>query len=855
LTLVAAPAGYGKTTLLSEWRAQMRANHPVAWLSLDEGDNNLLRFLLYLTAAFDSVQPDLLLNTSLLYQSPQLPPIETICTTLLNEISSFDGDIVLVLDDYHVISNPEIQVVLTFLLDHQLPDLHLVILTRADPALPLARLRARGQLTEIRAADLRFTLEEATAFLNEMMGLKLTPQEVSTLEARTEGWIAGLQLAALSMQGRADTNGFITAFSGSHQYIVDYLAEEVLTRQPESVRDFLLKTSILERLTGPLCEALTGVAGGQHTLEMLAASNLFLIPLDDERRWFRYHHLFADLLHSRLRSTAPEQLSQLHLRASAWFDQQKIPNESIEHALSAHAYEEARGLMSSHFPSWWQTENRGRILEWFKRFPDEFWRTEPWLCVVYAWMVWSQGKLSETEACLDCAQTALDALKASENFPTGDLKYEGLQAEILAFRAVITTQKNDPDQVIELADQALAAAPTGTPVISANALLAQQVAYRQKGQMNKAIESCFRALPLSRAADDVSTRVSVLHSLGVGLMIQGKLGQVIHAYKEGLRFAEAQGEIEEPGYDLIYFKLADVAYVRNELDQVEAMLREGFKRSQKNPSLWPHFYGKMLQIQLALARGDHRSAHRLQAEIEQLLEKIHGVYFEADLAAFVTMSKVLIGNLEGVRDWAQACQDCIQQPLDCTRLEPALQLAYVWEALDELDTAIQLAEQLETITSETGCQHLQLYAIIPQIKVWAKKGDLPKAQNCLSRALLLAQSEGYIRVFVDQGAILQEQLKIARKSPQNEASTAFIVHLLSAFGPETTQPDPMMDLLSQRELEVLGLIAAGHSNKEIGAKLFIAIGTVKRHTVNIFTKLDVKNRTEAVARARELGLI
>ncbi len=862
LTLLSAPAGYGKSTLMAEWRATPENQMPAAWVSLDAGDNNLITFLRYVAAALDTLEGGLTAHTRLLLQSEQPLPATSLLTALVNDVDRYPADFVLALDDCHVITDEVIFMGLDFLVQNAPPKMHLVLLSRSDPELPLARLRARGQLVEIRAEHFRFTREEAAQFLVQVMGLELTPTQVAALEKRSEGWIVGLHMAALSMQGRSreELAVFVDEFTGSHRYIMDYLVGDVLVSQTAVVRDFLLKTSILERLSAWLCEAITGQGNSQEILHKLEGANLFLVPLDDERDWYRYHHLFADVLQNRLRVEMPDQVNNLHRRAAESLVENGLFFEAIEHAYITQDYDFIRDLCRQSHAFLMRTEHRAAVNRLFERFPREYLHTEPWLCVLYAWVVWGEGKMQQAEDLLTCARMAYESLRGDGRLPVGDVEYEGLPAEILAFEALIHTQKGDPARVLELADQALGVTPAEAPVISAIALQAQQVAYRQKGEMERAIESSYQALPLSRDADNIGIRVSVLHSLGVGLMIQGKLTQLIQVYEEGLQYAKSRGEIEHPRYDLIYFKMADVAYVRNQLDQAEGWLMEGFRRSQRNTYLWSRFYGMTLQMQVMLAKGEQDRARNLMVEGDELLAKIRGAYFEAELVATVMMMRVLIGKLDGVQAWAESCQHVLKEPLDYMQLEPGLQLAYTWEALGEGERAIQLAEQIEKITARVGCKHLQLYALRPQILAWAKKGNLAKAQECLSRALALAKEEGYIRVFIDGGEIMREQVVLAGRSPQNDGDSDMIRRLLAVFGAAGTMPpaparQPLISPLSKRELEVLGLIAAGYTNKEIASACVIAIGTVKRHTVNIFTKLDVRNRTEAVVKGRELGLL
>ena len=406
LILISAPAGFGKTTLVSEWVAG--CDRPVAWLSLDEGDNDPTRFLTYLVAALQTIAPNIGVGVLGALQSPQPPPTEAILTALLNEITAIPDNFVLVLDDYHVLDAKPIDHALTFLSSICHHSMHLVIATREDPQLPLARLRARGQLTELRAADLRFTASEAAEFLNQVMGLGLSAADIAALEDRTEGWIAGLQLAALSLQGRQDVPGFIRAFAGDHRYIVDYLVEEVLQRQPEPVRSFLLQTSILDRLHGPLCDAVTGQEEGNARLEALERGNFFVVPLDDKRHWYRYHHLFAEVLSAHLMAEQPDQVATLHRRASEWYEQNGLAADAIRHALAAEDFERAADLIELAVPAMRRSRQEATVLGWLKALPDELVHCRPVLSVGYAWALLAVGELEAVEARLRDAERWLD---------------------------------------------------------------------------------------------------------------------------------------------------------------------------------------------------------------------------------------------------------------------------------------------------------------------------------------------------------------------------------------------------------------------------------------------------------------
>ena len=464
LTLVSAPAGFGKTTLLAEWLAATPSNERTAgWVSLDRSDNDPAFFWAYFITALQKIQPGVGERARSLLHSPQPPPIESVLTTLINEINAIEEDFALILDDFHVIDALPAHDGIAFLLDHLPPHMHLVIASRADPLLPLARLRARGEATELRAADLRFTPGEVAAFLNEAMGLKLSSQDVAALETRTEGWIAGLQLAALSMQGREDVAGFVAAFTGDDRYIVDYLVEEVLQRQPERVRSFLLQTCILDRLCGPLCDAVTGQERGKSMLEALERGNLFVIPLDDRRQWYRYHHLFADVLHAHSTERQPD-LPVRHRRASEWYEQNGLPSDAVRHALAADDFERAAALVELAGPSMRMSRQEATLLGWVKALPDELIRARPVLCVVSAWALLDGREPEAAEARLRDAESWLDTaadIKERPEAPSAEMvvvderQFRSLPASIANARAYRAQALGDLPGTVTYARQAL----------------------------------------------------------------------------------------------------------------------------------------------------------------------------------------------------------------------------------------------------------------------------------------------------------------------------------------------------------------------------------------------------------------
>jgi LuxR family maltose regulon positive regulatory protein len=583
LTLVSAPAGFGKTTLVSEWVQAMGGATPpiaIAWLSLDESDNDPTRFLVYFVAALqtlalrcppsmsrgevEGIEANIGKGALSALQSSQPPPTEDILTVLINEITAIPDRIVLVLDDYHLIGAQPIHDALTFLLRHLPPRMHLVIAAREDPLLPLARLRARGQLTELRATDLRFTSSEAAEFLNQAMSLDLSEKDIVALETRTEGWIAGLQLAAISMQGHKDTSSFINSFTGSHRFVLDYLIEEVLEQQSESVQTFLRQTAVLNRLTGPLCDAVrfgyaetpsssegtavTKQENGQAVLEALEAANLFIVPLDEERRWYRYHHLFADLLRQRLSQTQPEQVPTLHRRASEWFEQNGFADEAIEHALRADDFDHAADMIEKHVDAIWGFGQHAILQRWVAELPDALVFSKPQLCIFHAWYLWVNGQLDAAERTLQAAEQAIDssADRATETDPQEQVSITNsdrakLQGRAAAVRAFIGSFRGDVPGIIQHARQALLYLPQQDLTWRTLAAIVLGDAHLFKGDMTEAYRARLEALGTSKAAGDVYLNMIVNQKLLVVLRQQGQLQRTAEVCQQQMQFANESG--------------------------------------------------------------------------------------------------------------------------------------------------------------------------------------------------------------------------------------------------------------------------------------------------------------------------
>ena len=587
LMLVSAPAGFGKTTLLAEWLAAGSAaaagGRLVAWLSLDRADNDPASFWAYVVAALRTVAPGVGEGALALLRAPQRPAIETVLTVLLNDLGALPAEIVLVLDDYHVIDAPEVRDGMVFLLDHLPPGVHVVIASRADPVLPLARLRARGELAEIRAAELRFTPEEAAAYLNGVMGLQLTAGDVAALEARTEGWIAALQLAALSMQGRDDVAGFIAGFAGDDRYVVDYLAEEVLARQPGRVQDFLLRTSVLGRLSGPLCDAVTGQGGGKAMLEALDRGNLFLVPLDDRRRWYRYHHLFADVLQARLLDEQPGQVPGLHRRASVWYEQNGELSEAIGHALAAADFERAAGLVELAIPAMRRTRQETTVRGWLEALPDEVIRVRPVLSVNLAGALLTSGELQGIEGRLRDAERWLEPMTGDREEPqvppaemvvTDSEEYRRLPGTIEMYRAGLALARNDLPGTVRHAQRALELAPDDDHLCRASAAALLGLVYWGSGDLetgHRAYSACVAGL---RRAGFIADILGCSIALADIRITQGRLGEALRTYEQALQLGPEQGGSVLRGTADMFVGMSEIPCERDDLPTaIQLLLR------------------------------------------------------------------------------------------------------------------------------------------------------------------------------------------------------------------------------------------------------------------------------------------
>ena len=839
LTLISASAGFGKTTLVSEWITTCRK--PVAWLSLDEGDSDLVRFISYLIVALQAIKAGIGEGLLAAIQSHQPPSSETILTSLLNEISSISENFLLVFDDYHSIDSQPVDNALAFLVDHQPPQIHLVIATREDPPLHLSRLRVRGQLTEVRASDLRFTPAEATDFLNRVMGLNLSVEHIAALETRTEGWIAGLQMAAISMQGLSDAASFIQSFTGSHRFVLDYLLEEVLYCQPVEVQTFLLRTSILERLCGPLCDAVldSPYASGQETLEYLEHANLFIVPLDNERHWYRYHHLFSDLLHKRLgQSLSSEEITELHMRASEWYEHNNLAFEAFRHAAAANDIERAERLIKGGGIPLHSFAAVTAVLNWLESLPKNVLDARPWLWVRSATSSLMAGHTTGVEEKLQAAEKVLQNADLDE-------KTRDLIGQIAAIRATLALVRYEPEAVIIQAHRALEYLHPDNLPFRSRAIWTLGFAYRLQGDRVAARQVYTEAISIAQASGNTYYTILTTTSLGQIQESENQLYQAAETYRHSLELFSDQGP---PNASEEFIGLARLYYEWNDLDTAEQYGQQSLQLARQYDRAIDRFViCEVFLARLKLARGDVAGAAAMLAETEQSVRQNNFIQRMPEVAAARTLILLRQGDLAAAARLAQTHELPISQ-------------ARVLLAQGNPSAALSLLTPLRQQMEEKGWQDEQLKVMVVQAVAFHVHGEKDKAVQVLGDALTLGEPGGFTRIFVDEGIPMAQLMS---EAASRGIMPDYVSKLLAEFEsemkdkqPTAAVPNPSsIESLTPRELAVLQLIAAGLSNQEIGKRLFLALDTVKGHNRRIFEKLQVQRRTEAIARARELGLI
>ena len=886
LSLISAPAGFGKTSLAAEWLDNLRvdAKNKIIWFSLDEGDNDITRFLIYFITALNRVEvEDAMIGKEALsmLQSPQPPPIETTLISLINEMAAFPDKFILVLDDYHLIETQPIHDAISFLLEHLPLQMHLVIATRDDPRLPLARLRTQGQLTELRAADLRFSSAKAAEFLNQVMGLNLSAEEITALETRTEGWIAGLQMAAISMRGREDTASFIQAFTGSHHFVIDYLVEEVLQRQPEHVRSFLLQTSILDRLNGPLCDAVTRLKDGRGTLKTLERGNLFVVPLDDQRQWYRYHHLFADVLHTHLLEAQPDQVSTLHQRASAWYEQNSQPSEAVRHALAAENYERVAGIAEMAWEAMDNSFQSAAWLDWMKSLPDDLIRNRPVLSTQYASALWMSGELEASETRLRDAERWLDPAgdesaraegSADRTCPersrrmvvVDEDQFRKLPITIALVRAYNAESQGDVSSTVKYANLALKLTSDDDLIERAQATVTLGFTYWASGDLESAHRAIAGWIDSMQQVGNIVFVIASTFALADIMVAQGRLREAVRAYKGSLQLASQHDEHVQRIIAHLYLGLA---MLYHEMGDQEAAARHMLKGKELGEQStlpdWPYRWC-LAQARLQETRGDLDAALDLLNEAKRVYVR-NSIPDIRPVEALKARVYIRQDRLTEALGWARERGLSVDDELSYLREFEHITLARVLIAQDRSNpdeqTAFQVIGLLDRLlkAAEDGRRIGSVIEILAlQALAHQAQGDISVALAPLERALALAEPEGYFRIFVDEGPAMEALL--TRMKDEIKGMKGYIHKLLAAFSDEESPPPSprhqhLVDPISEREAEVLKLLTTELSGPEIARELTVSLATIRTHTQNIYSKLGVNNRRAAIRRAEELDLL
>lgn len=856
LTVVVAPAGFGKTTLLATWLAD--GDEANAWVSLDVNDNEPTLFWAYFVRALQRIHPGVGRRAIALLESSPPPAIESVLTTLLNEIDAIDADFTVVLDDYHVIDAGAIHSGLTFLLDHLPPRMHLVLASRAEPPLPVARLRARGELVELRADNLRFTLDEASAFFSDVMALDVSADDTATLERRTEGWIAGLKLAALSMKARGDIVGFVDGFSGTNRYVADYLVEEVLKSEPERIRRFLLATAMLDRLSGSLCDAVMGEVGSQALLEELERRNLFVVALDDRGEWYRYHHLFADVLQRHARAADPDSARSFHSRASVWYERHASPAAAVRHALAADDVERAATLLEQSWPEKNRSYESAQWLARVKTLPDVVVRERPILGMGYAWGLLNSGELEAAEPWLRSVEQHLQGTADDE-------RLRSLSVEVAAARVYLAQALGDTPGSLEHATRALELIPEGDDAARATGIALLALAQWGRGDLDGAYRTFSDALATMRKVGHDLDAIRGTFVLGDIRVAQGRLRDAMRIYESGLDLARNAAHSGVAETDELYLGLSEVYRERNDLSSAITQL-ETIARSAANTA----YIGNKLRWSTAMARvreaqGDLDGALELlgQAESHERRDPLPRVRPIPALRARLQLAR---GDVDSALEWASTARLSADDTLSYLRefehvtLARMLLVRHVSRGGERsAGDAVRLLERLSSAAEAGGRIGSLIEILVLHALAQHALGNLRQALDSLTRALGLAEPEGYLRVFLDEGSRMRELLRhaitrgLAGEYARRVLATFDAPKPAAALAGETSAG--LLQPLTTRELEILRLIAAGLRNQEIANHLSISAATVKRHIANAYAKLGAGHRTAALARAAELKLL
>jgi LuxR family maltose regulon positive regulatory protein len=861
LTLISAPAGYGKTTLLGEWIHQY--NLTTVWLSLDEGDNDPARFLAYLISALRGIKPGIG-ETALTELQSSLSKIPaTLLTSLVNEMADIQGDFLIVFDDYHTIHNQVIDNVMSFLLEHSPPQAHIAITTRADPLLPVSRLRGQGLVSELRQSDLCFTEEETAEFLQLISGFELSPEDISALTFRTEGWAAGLQMAVASMRAQSNISAFIHEFTGSNRYILDYLIEEVLQSQPESIQGFLLHTSILDQLCGTLCDAVIGdsielPSSSQTILEDLEHKNLFIIPLDNQREWYRYHRLFADLLKQSLHRSHPEGVNPLHRRASEWYEDNGLLEDAIEHALSCGDSLRSADLIEKEAEITLMRSQVSTFLGWLEKLPAEEIHKRPTLSVYHSWaLMWSGAPLETIEAHLELTS-----------------KQEKGSPQVLPLQAFLAISNGKVTLAVELAHQAIEQLPEEDKFLRSLAYFVLASSSMAEGVTDEGLKALEETAKFGQRAGNVMVAALVLCELGELQQKRGRLHQAKTLYQQALELATGEQDQRLPVAGRALIGLGDIARERNELDTAERLLSEGITLAEQW-SVMGTFEGYMSLVMLKDSQGDTQNADELFSNLREV-----AILFDASevddyvVDMYAARRNIDQGDFEAARYWAEhrdlagrlspdetsEVTDILVSRLQKYENTIVARLMVAEERYEEaitlLDLVLPEAEEADRVILTIEAETLRAIAL-------QSLSRRDESVDAFTHALELAEPEGFMRIFLDHGEAVNRLLQTTREEIEDPTIKAYTERLLRAYSSDVDKKAPLPSLqkreitepLSDREREVLRLLPSSLSSTEMAEELAISVNTLRTHLKNIYGKLGVHSRYEAIARASELGLI
>jgi LuxR family maltose regulon positive regulatory protein len=870
ISIVSAPAGYGKTTLVSAWAAQ--TENPVIWLSLDENDNDLTRFLTFLVKAIQQIDADIGADVLAALDSTQSPQAEILLTILINGIAARERQFTLVLDDCHLISNKEIFEAIEFLINHKPIEMHVMLIGRVDPLISLSRLRVGGQLTEIRSGDLRFTKMEATAFLNDFMNLDLSIDEIIALEMRTEGWIAGLQLAGLSLQQRADKHEFILAFSGVHRHLIDYLVDEVLSRQPEKIRSFLCQSSILDRLNASICDATLDISSSRQILQELEETNMFLIPMDDERKWFRYHHLFGDFLKLCLQDGQADLVPELHHRAAGWYETHGYDSEAFNHLLLAEDYAEATRFVGKKARILLERSELAQLMNWVSALPEEDVRGHPRLSIYHTWALRLSGsqydvvenKIHEIEGVLEASPVNLSMLELGKIYSQPEDELRNLKAHLLALRAFQGIYSENNSRAIELAEEARTYQPDEKFVLSSLGF-ALGWAYRLSGDNLAAYQEFRESSAISNDSGNTYMAVTTLCRAAYGLVLMGRLHEAEQVFNEALDLAcrDYERQIPVAGYAYVY--LGGINLEWNNLEPAKRYVLDGIQLCERVGYIMDQAVGYCYLTRINLAQGDIDSAQDACLSAKELSQLMKDYLY---VRRWVEDCQVRLwaaqGNFESLERWVQTCGLSLEdtpnfkRDMDHIILARAfVELAQHRPASSYLEDALTLLSKLQIMAEDVKWNGKLIEILVLQAMALhiAKRGE--QALHALNRAISLAEPEGYVRTFVDEGMPMGLLLG---NLLQNGVDNNYAQKLYKRFEFNRTadhilSTQSMIEPLSSRELDVMGMLATELSGPEIANEMSIALSTLRFHTRNIYGKLQVNNRRTAVRKAKDLNLI